>query len=237
MDQARHAIDRMSWVSLGGGVAFTHDGYPLDALASLLAELRPAPRCPGLPRARRGHRHSDNGPGRDRPRRRRERGGHRHRRQRHGSAPAGRPHLKRAGTGARSHGRRPARVHHRELLVPGRRHLRYRALRSAFRRGRPAAHPRLVLVVLHIPRHAPSALPGILDRSGPLLAVRDECALPTSPAAALYNTTQQALSRSSQRCTTFEPVSSPAYLVTKQVNRGTLAFSCTPKSMPKDHLT
>jgi hypothetical protein len=79
--------------------------------------------------------------------------------------------------------------------------------------------------------------PGILDRSGPLLAMRDECALPTSPAAALYNTTQQTLSRSSQRCTTFEPVSSPAYLVTKQVNRGTLAFSCTPKSMPKDHLT
>jgi two-component system chemotaxis response regulator CheB len=36
--------------------------------------------------------------------------------------------------------------------------------------GLPPELPAAVLVVLHIPRHSPSALPGILDRSGPLPA-------------------------------------------------------------------
>ena len=39
MDKARHAIGRMSWVRLGGGMAFTHDGYPLEVLTSLLASF------------------------------------------------------------------------------------------------------------------------------------------------------------------------------------------------------
>jgi len=44
------------------------------------------------------------------------------------------------------------------------------ALRAAVA-GLPPELPAAVLVVLHIPRYAPSALPGILDRSGPLPAV------------------------------------------------------------------
>lgn len=32
-------LARLRWVSLGGGVAFTSDGYPLDSLAALLAEF------------------------------------------------------------------------------------------------------------------------------------------------------------------------------------------------------
>ncbi len=38
--------------------------------------------------------------------------------------------------------------------------------------GLPADFPGAVLVVLHVPRDAPSALPGILDRSGPLPATQ-----------------------------------------------------------------
>jgi len=32
-------LDRMDWVSLGGGIAYTSDGYPLDAFAVLLREF------------------------------------------------------------------------------------------------------------------------------------------------------------------------------------------------------
>jgi carboxynorspermidine decarboxylase len=34
-----HYLDRMEWVSLGGGIAYTSDGYPLDAFAGLLREF------------------------------------------------------------------------------------------------------------------------------------------------------------------------------------------------------
>lgn len=47
--------------------------------------------------------------------------------------------------------------------------------------GLPPELPAAVLVVLHIPRHAPSALPGILDRSGPLPAVAARHGMPARP--------------------------------------------------------
>lgn len=34
-----HVLDRLSWLSLGGGVAFTAPGYPVDSLARLLREF------------------------------------------------------------------------------------------------------------------------------------------------------------------------------------------------------
>ena len=44
--------------------------------------------------------------------------------------------------------------------------------------GLPKGLPAVVLIVLHIPRHAPSALPGILDRAGPLPEARSlHCSL------------------------------------------------------------
>jgi two-component system, chemotaxis family, protein-glutamate methylesterase/glutaminase len=47
--------------------------------------------------------------------------------------------------------------------------------------GLPPELPAAVLVVLHIPQHAPSALPGILDRSGPLPAVAARHGMPVRP--------------------------------------------------------
>ena len=38
-DEFGDVLARLRWVSLGGGVAFTSDGYPLDALGTLLAEF------------------------------------------------------------------------------------------------------------------------------------------------------------------------------------------------------
>lgn len=45
----------------------------------------------------------------------------------------------------------------------------------------PPELPAAVLVVLHIPRYAPSALPGILDRSGPLPAMPARHGIPARP--------------------------------------------------------
>jgi two-component system, chemotaxis family, protein-glutamate methylesterase/glutaminase len=58
---------------------------------------------------------------------------------------------------------------HRDVIAVGASAGGIEALR-AFVAGLPADYPGAVLVVLHMPRDAPSALPGILDRSGPLPA-------------------------------------------------------------------
>ncbi len=38
-EQYAFELERVRWVSLGGGIAFTNDGYPLDALAARLQEF------------------------------------------------------------------------------------------------------------------------------------------------------------------------------------------------------
>ncbi len=58
---------------------------------------------------------------------------------------------------------------HRDVVAVGASAGGVEALRSLVG-GLPAGYPGAVLVVLHIPRDAPTALPGILDRSGPLPA-------------------------------------------------------------------
>lgn len=58
---------------------------------------------------------------------------------------------------------------HRDLIAVGASAGGVEPLR-ALAAGLPADYPGAVLVVLHVPRDAPSALPGILTRSGPLPA-------------------------------------------------------------------
>jgi two-component system, chemotaxis family, protein-glutamate methylesterase/glutaminase len=60
-------------------------------------------------------------------------------------------------------------VAHRDVVVVGASAGGVEALR-AMAAGLPAGLPAAVLVVLHVPRDAPSSLPRILDRSGPLPA-------------------------------------------------------------------
>lgn len=106
---------------------------------------------------------------------------------------------------------------------------------SASRRGRPAAHPRLVLVVLHIPRHAPSAPPGILDRSG-------RC--PRCETNAHVRRARRSLSTTRHSKRSHGPASDarPSSLLVRRVpchvasRPGNACISCTPTSMPKDHL-
>ncbi|GAA1619792.1 chemotaxis protein CheB [Actinoplanes couchii] len=59
---------------------------------------------------------------------------------------------------------------HRDLIAVGASAGGVEALR-ALAAGLPARYPGALLVVLHVPRSAPSALPAILSRSGPLPAV------------------------------------------------------------------
>jgi two-component system chemotaxis response regulator CheB len=58
---------------------------------------------------------------------------------------------------------------HRDVIAIGASAGGVEALRALFG-GLPPDYPGAVLVVLHLPRDAPSALPSILDRSGPLSA-------------------------------------------------------------------
>ena len=58
---------------------------------------------------------------------------------------------------------------HRDVVAVGASAGGVEALRALVG-GLPAEYPGVVLVVLHVPRDAPSALPRILDRSGPLPA-------------------------------------------------------------------
>lgn len=58
---------------------------------------------------------------------------------------------------------------HRDVIAVGASAGGVEALRALVG-GLPAGYPGAVLVVLHVPRDAPSALPTILDRSGPLPA-------------------------------------------------------------------
>jgi two-component system chemotaxis response regulator CheB len=60
-------------------------------------------------------------------------------------------------------------VTHRDLVVVGASAGGVEALRI-MAAGLPADFPAAILVVLHVPRNAPSALPRILDRAGPLPA-------------------------------------------------------------------
>jgi two-component system chemotaxis response regulator CheB len=68
----------------------------------------------------------------------------------------------------------------RRLIVIGASAGGVEALR-AVTAGLPPDLPAAVVVVLHIPRGAPSALPGILSRAGPLSAVAAEQAAPLRP--------------------------------------------------------
>ena len=58
---------------------------------------------------------------------------------------------------------------HRDVIAIGASAGGVEALRALFG-GLPPDYPGAVLVVLHLPRDAPSALPSILHRSGPLSA-------------------------------------------------------------------
>jgi two-component system chemotaxis response regulator CheB len=69
---------------------------------------------------------------------------------------------------------------HRDIVAVGASAGGVEALRALVA-GLPADYPGIVLVVLHLPRDAPSALPAILDRNGPLVAATAVTGEPLRP--------------------------------------------------------
>ena len=92
----------MEWVSLGGGIAFTTPGYPVDRFSALLRGLARPVRRAGVPRARRGVHHVERRARDDGARRRAQRGRHRDRRRLRRGAHARPPDLRHVIRGSMS---------------------------------------------------------------------------------------------------------------------------------------